>query len=118
MGIFRRECPEKAQERLARGPELEARVGAVEFRRRQPGPECRHKSCGWSASRPADDPLHSRGTALQDGFDTAVGAIAHPARDAEPPCFAQQRVAESHALHAPADTNLASDHAPCRGVML
>src|SRR2546425_9068453 len=33
MGILRRECLEEAQERLDRGPELEARVAAVEFRR-------------------------------------------------------------------------------------
>ncbi len=118
LGILRRECLEEAQERLGRGPELEARVAAVELRRGRPGTDCRHESRGWSASRPDDDLLHGLGTALQDGFDTAVGAIAHPARDAKPPCFALQRVAESDALHAPADTNLPGDHAACRSVML
>src|SRR5258708_38007775 len=106
MGIFRRDCLEKAQERLGRRPELEARVGAVELRRGQPGPDCRHESRGRSASRPDDDLLHGLGTALQYGFDTAVGPIAHPARDAEPPRRAQQRDAETYCLPTPADTNL------------
>src|SRR2546425_2636617 len=118
MGILRRECLEEAQERLGRRPELEARVAAVEFRRGRPGTDCRHESRGRSALRPDDDLLHGLGTALQDGFNTAVGAIAHPARDAEPPCFALQRIAESHALHAPANADLPGDHAACRSVML
>jgi len=82
------------------GQNSEARVGAVELGRGSrsglPPREPRR-----SASRPDDDLLHGLGTALQDGFDTAVGTIGNPSRDAEPPCFAQQRVAESHGLHAP-----------------
>ena len=41
--------------------------------------------------------------ALEDGLDAAVGAVAHPSRDAERARLALRRIAEPHALHPPAN---------------
>ena len=72
----------------------------------------------WPTARPAQQCFDSMRFALQQRFDAAVGAVAHPAGDAEASRFIAQCVAETDALHAAIHANLAGPHAGSPGTML
>ena len=66
------------------------------------------------AARPVREPLaHRRDlrlVALDLGHDGAVGAIADPARDAQPASLESRGVAEPHALHGSVHDHSPADH--------
>ena len=68
------------------------------------------------AGRALREPVEHRGDgpliALDLGFDRAVGAIAHPAREPQPFGLATGGVAEAHALHHPVHDRSPADHLP------
>ena len=66
--------------------------------------------------RPQGQPVEHRGdvalVAFHLRFDGAVGAVAHPARHAEPAGFALRRVPEPDALHHAVNDRPPADHLP------
>src|SRR5205085_5311564 len=108
-GIFRGPRAEAPQ--LGARPDLETGVGPIAVGLRWLIAHFVHLREPLTAPCPGDELRKRRRIALQQGLDAAIGAIAHPTRDAEPQRLIAQRVAVAHALHAPYDTNLPRPHA-------
>src|SRR5688572_23026509 len=84
---------------LPSGPDLEA----PEFAFTVADFHLRNHGARRSAPRPLDDRLDSAGLAVDDRFDAAVAAVAHPAEDAQLARLALHVEAEAHALHSSGD---------------
>lgn len=75
-------------------------------------PDVAHVGAGRTLREPIEHRRDGSLVALDLRFDGAVGAIAHPARDAEPLGFEPRRVAEADALHHAVNDRPPAHHAP------
>ena len=85
---------------------VESFMGAIEIARRRANGDLRHARRGWAAPRPCEDRFDRPAIALHQGFDAAVGAVAHPSGHAVPQRLRAHGIAEADPLHAARDAKV------------
>ena len=69
-----------------------------------------HPRQRWTLATPVQHCQHGCIVARYDGFHSAVGAITHPAADAESAGFAAHGITKPHPLHTAVDVQMERPH--------